>query len=105
MGISVNRAILAEGFCSHEKDANANWQFSSAINTQSGNSSPSYTSSAYDFWPIGRTNTNANPNWYFSTSGQSRTVGVTLVRSTNYDQYIIEVEVFAHQNMAFTWQV
>ena len=105
MGISVNRAVLAEGFCSHEKDANANWQFSSAINTQSGASSPSYTGSAYDFWPIGRTNTSANPNWYFSTSGQSRTVGVTLVRATNYDQYIIEVEVFAHQNMAFTWQV
>ena len=68
------------------------------------NGTTGYSASTNSFWSIARINTSVTPDWYTSVSGDSITIGITCNRSTNYDRYIIEVEMFMHQNMTFSWE-
>ena len=102
MGVSVNRAVIAEGFISVEKDSTASsWDVDYAT---MNNGTTGYSDTTNSFWHIARINTSAVPTWYTSISGDSITVGITMVRSTNYDRYIIETEVMTHQGMSYSWE-
>ena len=102
MGVSNNRAVLAEGFISVEKDSTASsWDVDYAT---MNNGTTGYSDSTNSFWPIARIGTSVTPDWYTSISGDSITVGITFNRSTNYDRYIVEAEVFYHQNMTASWE-
>lgn len=93
MGLSVNRATIAEGFVSLEKDNGAsNWDVN-------------YQNSSSDFilqFNVG--GTSVKPAWVFAESGTNNddfTLSIMYNRSTNYDKYITEIEVFSHQNISF----
>ncbi len=102
MGVSVNRAVLAEGMISVEKDSGASsWDVDYATMS---NGTTGYSDVSTDFWPIARIGTSVKPAWTTSINGNSITIGILCNRSTNYDRYIIEVEMFSHQSMSHSWE-